>query len=43
MIGADTDNWLDGVSPTGTFVCPSALPIQYGVNYIPEGWDIIKY
>lgn len=35
-----TGNWVAGVSASGTFVCPSALPIQYGDSYIPEGWTV---
>jgi hypothetical protein len=38
-----TDYWLESVSPTGTFECPSGLPSERGTSYIPEGWNIIKY
>jgi hypothetical protein len=37
-----TDDWLPGVATTGTFVCPDELPIQYGNDYIPEGWTVIN-
>ena len=37
-----TDLWLDGVSPTGTFVCPPELPEKRGPSYIPDGWTIIR-
>lgn len=36
-----TSNWLKGVAPTGTFICPESLPLGYGVSLIPEGWRII--
>lgn len=35
-------NWVSGVSPSGTFYCPSSLPIQYGVNRIPSGWEVVR-
>ena len=39
-------NWLKGVSPTGTFICPTALgtneTIKRGVSYCPEGWTVIN-
>ena len=35
-----TSHWLDVVSSTGTFVCPTELPIQYGTSYIPYGWTV---
>jgi hypothetical protein len=37
-----TGNWVYNVSSTGTFICPTELPIQYGNNYIPEGWTVIN-
>ena len=41
-----TDNWLSGVSSTGTFICPTALgtneTIQRGISYCPEGWTVIN-
>jgi hypothetical protein len=33
-----TMNWVSGVAPTGNFVCPNDLLINYGVDRIPEGW-----
>ena len=36
-----TGNWLENVSTSGTFVCPSALSIKYGIDYIPSGWTIV--
>lgn len=38
----ETTDWLLDVAPTGTFICPKALPEEYGANRIPEGWTI-KY
>lgn len=39
----DTDNatlgWVSGVSPTGVFRCPGALPDQRGDDHIPTAWD----
>jgi hypothetical protein len=41
-----TSNWVNGVSPTGTFVCPTALgtneTIKRGTSYCPEGWTVIN-
>ena len=37
-------NWVKGVSPSGTFVCPVELDITpSGDNYIPSGWTIDTY
>ena len=30
--------WVNGVSPTGTFICPAELPDVRGTSNIPEGW-----
>ena len=38
----DTHFWVKNVAQTGTFYCPRALPLEYGVNRIPEGWTV-KY
>ncbi|MCR5394056.1 MAG: leucine-rich repeat protein [Bacteroidales bacterium] len=38
-----TTNWLNGVASTGTFTCPSSLPRNRGIDYIPEGWDAPEY
>ena len=36
-----TTDWLEGVSPTGTFRCSSLwLPIVRGSSNIPEGWRL---
>ena len=37
-----TSNWVEDVAPTGTFICPKGLPLEYGVSRIPEGWTV-KY
>ncbi len=38
----NTFEWVKDVAPTGTFICPKALPLEYGVSRIPEGWTV-KY
>ena len=38
----DTDHWLDGVAPSGTFICPKELPEEFGENRIPGEWRVIK-
>ena len=35
-------NWVSGVSSTGTFICPEALPIEYATNRIPPGWTVVR-
>ena len=35
-----TLQWVGNVSPTGTFHCPRALPIEYGTSRIPTGWTV---
>ena len=37
-----TGDWVVSVAPTGTFICPKALPLEYGESRIPEGWTV-KY
>ena len=37
-----TSIWVDGVSPTGTFYKPTALPEEYGVSKIPTGWTVVN-
>ena len=37
-----TSIWVDGVSPTGTFYKPSALPEEYGIAKIPTGWTVVN-
>ena len=39
---SNTDGWVKDVAPTGTFICPKALALEYGVSRIPEGWTV-KY
>jgi len=34
--------WMKDVAAKGVFICPSNLPQQTGINYIPEGWNV-KY
>ena len=36
-----TTSWLKDVAPTGTFICPKELPIEYGESRIPEGWTVV--
>jgi len=38
----NTYGWVANVAPTGTFYCPKALSLEYGVDRIPEGWTV-KY
>lgn len=35
---SNTSYWVYGVSPTGTFTCPSSLSIPTSTNGIPSGW-----
>jgi hypothetical protein len=38
-----TYTWVTGVPKnSGTFYKPSALPLEYGSNRIPEGWTVIN-
>ena len=34
--------WVQGVAASGTFECPSALPVQMGVSHIPTGWLVVN-
>lgn len=38
--------WLTNTSPTGTFICPTALgtneTIKRGTSFCPEGWTVIN-
>lgn len=36
--GSGTPDWLLNVAETGVFYCREALPLEYGVSFIPEGW-----
>ena len=38
----NTHLWVKNVAQTGTFYCPKALPLEYGLDRIPEGWTV-KY
>ena len=40
--GNTTYEWVYNVAPTGTFVCPKALPLEYGSSRIPDDWTV-KY
>lgn len=33
-------DWVDDVAPTGTFICPNGLPLEYGASRIPKGWTV---
>ena len=35
-------DWVEGVSSTGTFICPEALPIKFATNRIPPGWTVVR-
>ncbi len=37
-----TKYWVYQVAPTGTFICPKNLAVEYGYHRIPEGWEV-KY
>ena len=37
-----TRDWLSGVAPTGTFICPKELPKEFGASGIPPRWKIIE-
>ncbi len=39
---APTSGWLSDVAPTGTFICPKELPLEYRESRIPKGWTV-KY
>ena len=40
--GSQTTSWVSGVSPTGTFYKPTALPEEYGTSKIPTGWAVVN-
>ena len=40
--GSQTNSWISGVSPTGTFHKPTALPEEYGTSKIPTGWTVVN-
>ena len=35
-----TTDWVKDVAPTGTFICPKTLALEYGTHRIPEGWTV---
>ena len=35
-----TNIWVDSVASSGTFYCPSKLPIERGVSRIPNNWTV---
>ena len=37
-----TFDWVSGVPAGGIFYKPSALPEEYGINRIPEGWTVVN-
>jgi hypothetical protein len=39
---AATADWVNNVSSTGTFTCPTALPEEFGYSRIPTGWTIVR-
>ena len=41
-IATATQDWVNGVAADGTFIKPSALPEEYGVNRIPTGWTVVN-
>ena len=40
--GSQTTSWVSGVSRTGTFYKPTALPEEYGASKIPTGWTVVN-
>ena len=40
--GDQTSYWVSGVSQTGTFYKPTALPEEYGIGKIPTGWTVVN-
>ena len=37
-----TTDWVQGVAAEGTFTKPAGLTPNTGVNYIPQGWNIVN-
>ena len=37
-----TQNWVNGVSSSGTFTCPVDLPEEFGDSRIPTGWTVVR-
>lgn len=46
LVAATAGRWVENVSPTGTFICPTALgtneTIKRGIGACPEGWTVIN-
>ena len=40
--GTQTNNWVSGVAPTGTFYKPNALAEEYGTSKIPNDWTVVN-
>ena len=43
MFAGSMESWVYNVAPTGTFICPDELNIEYGVSRIPEGWEVVQF
>ena len=41
-IATATQNWVQNVAESGTFIKPAALPEEYGVDRIPTGWTVVN-
>ena len=39
---SQTASWVSGVSRTGTFYKPTALPEKHGTSRIPPGWTVVN-
>ena len=39
---SQTASWVSGVSRTGTFYKPTALPEKHGTSKIPPGWTVVN-
>lgn len=37
-----TQNWVQNVAESGTFIKPTALPEEYGADRIPTGWTVVN-
>lgn len=46
LTAATAGKWVENVSPTGTFICPTALgtneTIKRGIGGCPQGWTVIN-
>lgn len=38
-----TQSWVQNISPSGEFICPSTLPEVRGNNNIPNNWTITRF